>query len=102
MSAAVPSTSGCDAGLDLVEIMRELPSFTAGYAYSLVSNTFVQRADRRLGTKHLMTLGVPHVINSLRKHGASLAKAVVQATYSLLTRQMALLSQVRVFLFGTA
>ena len=33
------------AGLDLVEVIRELPAFTAGYAYCLVTNTFLQRAD---------------------------------------------------------
>ncbi len=87
--------SHIDAGLDLVEVLEELPAFTAGYAYSLVSNTFVQRADGKLGTKHLMVLGIPQVVNSIRKQGASLAGAIVEAVIQLLTQQIALLSQVR-------
>ena len=79
--------------------MEELPSFTAGYAYSLVSNTFVQKADSNLGTKHLMTLGTSHVATSLRKHGSGLADALVNAVTQLLTRQMALLSQARLLRF---
>lgn len=86
------------AGLDLIEVLEELPAFTAGYAYSLVSNTFVQRADGKLGTKHLMVLGIPQVTNSIRKHGASLANAIVKAVIRLLTQQIGLLSQASISL----
>lgn len=76
--------------------MEELPAFVAGYAYSFVTNSFVQRADAKLGTKHLMTLGVKHLENSLRKHGGGLASAVAIAATQLLSREVALLSQVRI------
>lgn len=78
-----------------MEVLEELPAFTAGYAYSLVSNTFVQRSDGKLGTKHLMVLGIPQVVNSMKKHGTSLAAAIVKAVTQLLTQQIALLLQVR-------
>lgn len=83
------------AGLDLVEVMEELPAFVAGYAYSFVSNSFVQRADSRLGTKHLMTLSVHHIVNSLRKHGLGLAGAAFEAVTQLLAREVAVLLQAR-------
>ena len=81
------------AGLDLLEIMRQLPAFVAGYAYSLVDQTFIQRAAADIGTKHLMTLGLTHVVNALRKHGTRLADAVVNSACHLLARHFAVLSQ---------
>ena len=87
------ATSIAPAGLDLLEIMRQLPAFVAGYAYSLVNQTFIQRAAADIGTKHLMTLGLTHVVNGLRKHGIRLADAVVNAAYHLLARHFVVLSQ---------
>ena len=78
-----------------MEVLEELPAFTAGYAYSLVSNMFVQRANDQLGTKHLMVLGIPQVVNSMTKHGAGLVAAIFKAVTSLLTQQAALLLRVR-------
>lgn len=79
-------------------MIEELPAFMAGYAYSLVSNTFVQRAGAKLGTKHLMTLGVNQVVHSLRKQGTALADTIVTAVSQLLSKELALLSQVCSFL----
>ena len=82
------------AGLDLVEVREELSSFAAGYAYSFVGQTFIQRADSQIVTKHLMTLNISHILVALRKHGSSFAEAVVDSIFKLLTKQTLLLSQV--------
>lgn len=82
-------------GLDMMEVKQQLPSFAAGYAHSLVSQTFIQRADSQVGTKHLMTLGLPQILTALNKHGSGFSQALVDSAFKLLQRQITLLSQVQ-------
>lgn len=88
------STFGC-AGLDLMDVLAKLGVFASSYAFSLVNQIFIQRVAADLGTKHLMTLGLPQIVNALRRHGCGLAEHVVHTAYQLLARQFSVLCQVR-------
>ena len=52
-------------GLDVLEVMRIIHVFVAHYGYSLTNQVFV---ERRNNNKHLNTLGILHVANSIRTH----------------------------------
>lgn len=67
----------------------------SGYAYSLVNHTFIQRVEADMGTKHLMTLGLPQAVHALRRHGAGMSSHVVNAVYQQLACHFSVLSQAR-------
>ncbi|KAK9842285.1 hypothetical protein WJX81_004630 [Elliptochloris bilobata] len=81
-------------GLDLLDVLRNMPQFAASYVYSLPAGQFLERTDAAAAARHLNTLGLPGAAAALGTHGLALADAVVDAAYRFLTHQLAVLSQV--------
>ena len=79
-----------DHGLDLLEIMRNLPAFVARYRYHLNTQTFVERMSK---SRHLNTLGISHVANSIRAHGTGIMNTTVNFTYQFLRKKFYVFSQ---------
>ena len=82
-----------EQGLDVLEVMRNIHVFVAHYAYNLTNQFFVERQSNN---KHLNTLGISHVANSVRTHGTGIINTTVNFTYQFLRNKLNVLSQ---FLF---
>ena len=71
--------------------MRNIHVFVSRYMYNLNNQVFVEfRSDN----KHLNTINIRHVANSIRTHGAGIANTAVNFTYQFLKRKFAIFSQV--------
>ncbi len=77
-------------GRDILEIIRNLPQFISQFTYNLNNQVFIQTISQN---KHLDTLNIRHVANSLRTHGIGLTNTGVNAVYQFLRRKMTLFSQ---------
>ncbi|KAF0292065.1 WASH complex subunit 4 [Amphibalanus amphitrite] len=82
-----------EQGLDVLEVMRNIHVFVAHYAYNLTNQFFVERCSNN---KHLNTLGISHLANSIRTHGTGVINTTVNFTYQFLRNKLSVLSQ---FLF---
>uniref|UniRef100_A0A1I8FC38 WASH-7_mid domain-containing protein n=1 Tax=Macrostomum lignano TaxID=282301 RepID=A0A1I8FC38_9PLAT len=58
-----------EQGLDVLEIMRNINVFVAKYLYNLNNQIFVEKASNN---KHLNTINIRHVANSIRTHGTGI------------------------------
>ena len=56
-----------EQGLDVLEMMRNIHIFTAGYNYNMNSQVFIEQTSN---SKHLNTISIRHIANSIRTHGA--------------------------------
>ena len=84
-----------DSGLDVLQIMRNIHVFVALYNYNLNEQYFVERrADR--GAKHLNSINIQSVTNSIRTHGSGIMNTCVNFTYQFLAKRFYVFSQ---FLF---
>ena len=81
------------AGLDVLEIMRNIHTFVSRYSYNLNNQFFVERSS---GSKHLNTFSIRHVSNSIRTHGTGIVNTAVNFTYQFLRNKFYVFSQ---FLF---
>jgi len=90
-----PCRAAAAAGLDLLDVLRDMPQFAAGYAYALPGGEFLERAGAAAAARHHNTLGPAGAAAALATHGLALADAVVAAAYRFLARQLAVLSQAR-------
>eukprot|EP01006_Ploeotia_vitrea_P049070 TRINITY_DN67306_c3_g4_i3.p1 TRINITY_DN67306_c3_g4~~TRINITY_DN67306_c3_g4_i3.p1 ORF type:complete len:1284 (+),score=789.38 TRINITY_DN67306_c3_g4_i3:263-4114(+) len=89
----LPGHSHYQDGLDVLEIMRNIHIFVARYAYNMNTQIFVERA---FDQKHLHTINVDHITNSIRTHGAGIMDTTVNFTYQFLVRKFSIFSE---FLF---
>lgn len=81
-----------DQGLDVLMITEKITSFVADYTYNLNEQLFVQR-PAITESKHLNTLHIRHVANSIRTHGTGIMNTAVNYVYKCLLKKLAILSQ---------
>eukprot|EP00301_Raphidiophrys_heterophryoidea_P006710 c12682_g1_i1.p1 GENE.c12682_g1_i1~~c12682_g1_i1.p1 ORF type:complete len:1163 (-),score=343.91 c12682_g1_i1:309-3629(-) len=82
-----------EQGLDVLEIMRNIHIFVANYHYNLNNQIFVQKITEN---KHVNTIGIRHIANSIRTHGTGIINTTVNYTYQFLIQKLFIFSQ---FLF---
>ena len=73
-----------------MEIVRNLPQFVGEFTYNLNNQVFVQINSPN---KHLDTVNIRHLANSLRTHGPGMANTTINFTYKFLCSKIHLLSQ---------
>ncbi|KAJ7526561.1 hypothetical protein O6H91_16G012300 [Diphasiastrum complanatum] len=83
-------------GVDVLEIMRNIHTFVACFTYNLNTQVFIERFSNSVTRKHVNTLTVKHVANSIRTHGIGIMSTTVNFTYQYLAKQFVAFSQ---FLF---
>jgi len=86
-------SSTLEQGLDVLEIMRNIHVFVTRYFYNLNNQIFVEKSS---SNKHLNTINIRHIANSIRTHGVGIMNTTVNFTYQYLTKQFYIFSQ---FLF---
>ncbi len=82
-----------EQGLDVLEIMRNIHVFVTRYLYNLNNQIFVEKSSQN---KHLNTINIRHIANSIRTHGIGIMNTTVNFTYQYLRKQFYVFSQ---FLF---
>lgn len=82
-----------DQGLDVLEIMRNINVFVQKYLYNLNSQIFIEESSNN---KHLNSINISHVANSIRTHGIGIMNTTVNYTYQFLKNKFRIFSQ---FLF---
>lgn len=86
-------SSTLEQGLDVLEIMRNIHVFVTRYLYNLNNQIFVEKQSQN---KHLNTINIRHIANSIRTHGIGIMNTTVNFTYQYLKKQFFIFSQ---FLF---
>lgn len=66
-------------GLDVLEIMRDLPVFVSRYLYNMNNQIFVEASS---DNKHLNTINIRHIANSIRTHGTGIVNTTVSLAIS--------------------
>eukprot|EP00111_Clytia_hemisphaerica_P017411 TCONS_00051483-protein len=89
MEAHLPSQT-LEQGLDVLGIMRNIHVFVAKYSYNLNNQIFVERASNN---KHLNTINIRHIANSIRTHGSGIMNTTVNFTYQFLRKKFFIFSQ---------
>ncbi|XP_059616023.1 WASH complex subunit 4 [Phlebotomus argentipes] len=79
-----------EQGCDVLDIMRNIHVFVAQYVYNLNNQVFIERTS---GNKHLNTINIRHIANSLRTHGIGVVNTTVNFTYQFLKKKIYVLSQ---------
>lgn len=67
-------TQTIEQGLDVLEIMRNIHLFVSNYVYNLNNQIFIEKSSKN---KHLNTINIRHVANSLRTHGIGIINTTV-------------------------
>ncbi|XP_059091068.1 WASH complex subunit 4-like [Tigriopus californicus] len=79
-----------EQGLDVLEIMRNIHVFVAKYLYNLNNQIFVEESSHN---KHLNTINIRHIANSIRTHGTGIINTTVNFTYQFLRKKFVIFSQ---------
>ncbi|XP_019466978.1 WASH complex subunit 4-like [Meleagris gallopavo] len=87
--AHLPSQT-LEQGLDVLEIMRNIHVFVSRYLYNLNNQIFIERTSNN---KHLNTINIRHVANSIRTHGTGIMNTTVNFTYQFLRKKFYIFSQ---------
>jgi len=82
-----------EQGLDVLEIMRNIHVFVSNYLYNLNHQIFVESGSQN---KHLNTINIRHIANSIRTHGTGIMNTTVNFSYQFLRKKFGIFSQ---FLF---
>ncbi|CAK8684321.1 unnamed protein product [Clavelina lepadiformis] len=82
-----------EQGLDVLEIMRNIHVFVSKYLYNLNNQIFVESSSNN---KHLNTINIRHIANSIRTHGTGIMNTTVNFTFQFLKKKFYIFSQ---FLF---
>lgn len=69
-------TQTLEQGLDVLEIMRNIHLFVSNYLYNLNNQIFVEKNSKN---KHLNTINIRHIANSLRTHGIGIINTTVNS-----------------------
>lgn len=85
-----------EEGLDILEIMRNIHIFVARYNYNLNSQCFIEKSTYAQDRKHLNTISIRHVANSIRTHGTGVTHTTINFVYQYLAQRFHVFSQ---FLF---
>lgn len=67
-------TQTIEQGLDALEIMRNIHLFVSNYVYNLNNQIFIEKNSKN---KHLNTINIRHIANSLRTHGIGIINTTV-------------------------
>lgn len=67
-------TQTLEQGLDVLEIMRNIHLFVSNYLYNLNNQIFIEANSNN---KHLNTINIRHIANSLRTHGTGIINTTV-------------------------
>jgi WASH complex subunit 7 len=70
--------------------MRNIHVFVTKYLYNLNNQIFVERSSNN---KHLNTINIRHIANSIRTHGIGIMNTTVNYTYQYLRKQFFIFSQ---------
>lgn len=89
VEAHLPSQT-LEQGLDVLEIMRNIHVFVSRYYYNLNNQIFVERTSNN---KHLNTINIRHIANSIRTHGIGIMNTTVNFTYQFLRKKFVIFSQ---------
>ncbi|KAK9509122.1 hypothetical protein O3M35_006508 [Rhynocoris fuscipes] len=76
--------------MDLVDIVRNIDMFVTKFAYNLNSQCFVERSSNN---KHLNTITVDHVSNSIATHGTGIINTTTNYIYQFIKKKLVVLSQ---------
>ncbi|XP_045443526.1 WASH complex subunit 4 isoform X7 [Pipistrellus kuhlii] len=87
--AHLPSQT-LEQGLDVLEIMRNIHIFVSRYLYNLNNQIFIERTSNN---KHLNTINIRHIANSIRTHGTGIMNTTVNFTYQFLKKKFYIFSQ---------
>ncbi|XP_078530725.1 WASH complex subunit 4 isoform X1 [Lissotriton helveticus] len=87
--AHLPSQT-LEQGLDVLEIMRNIHVFVSRYFYNLNNQIFIERTSNN---KHLNTINIRHIANSIRTHGTGIMSTTVNFTYQFLRKKFYIFSQ---------
>lgn len=68
-------TQTLEQGLDVLEIMRNIHLFVTSYLYNLNNQIFIEKNSNN---KHLNTINIRHIANSLRTHGIGIINTTVR------------------------
>jgi len=74
-----------EQGRDILEIVRNLDNFVAEFTYNLNNQVFLQINSPN---KHLDTVNISHLANSLRTHGPGTANTIVNFAYKFLKKKI--------------
>ncbi|XP_071961621.1 WASH complex subunit 4-like isoform X2 [Antedon mediterranea] len=83
-------TQTLEQGLDVLEIMRNIHIFVSKYLYNVNNQIFVERSS---ANKHLNTINIRHIANSIRTHGTGIMNTTVNFTYQFLRKKFFIFSQ---------
>lgn len=83
-------TQTLEQGLDALEIMRNIHVFVSKYLYNLNTQTFIEHTSNN---KHLNTIGIRHIANSIRTHGTGIMSTTVNFVYQFLRVKLHTFSQ---------
>ncbi|XP_054719352.1 WASH complex subunit 4-like [Uloborus diversus] len=89
VEAHLPSQT-LEQGLDVLEIMRNIHLFVSNYLYNLNNQIFVERLSNN---KHLNTINIRHIANSIRTHGIGVMNTTVNFVYQFLRKKFQIFSQ---------
>eukprot|EP00004_Rigifila_ramosa_P020162 TRINITY_DN521_c1_g2_i4.p1 TRINITY_DN521_c1_g2~~TRINITY_DN521_c1_g2_i4.p1 ORF type:complete len:1097 (+),score=319.76 TRINITY_DN521_c1_g2_i4:490-3291(+) len=84
-----------EQGLDVLEIMRNIHIFVSRFHYNLNNQVFIEDGNQ-VTTKHLNTINIRIIANSIRTHGTGIVNTTVNITYQFLRQKFVIFSQ---FLF---
>lgn len=79
-----------EQGLDVLEIMRNINIFVSKYLYNMNSQVFIERMS---DNKHLNSINISQVANSIRTHGIGIMNTTVNFTYQFLRSKFYIFSQ---------
>lgn len=79
-----------EQGLDVLEIMRNIHIFVSKYLYNLNNQIFIEKSSNN---KHLNSINIRHIANSIRTHGTGIMNTTVNFTYQFLKKKFFTFSQ---------
>ena len=82
-----------EQGLDVLEVMRNIHIFSAKFNYNLNMQVFVEKASQSQQRKHLNTVSIRHITNSIRTHGMGITDTTVKFVYQYLSKKFIIFSQ---------
>ncbi|XP_045494622.1 WASH complex subunit 4 [Colias croceus] len=83
-------TQTLEQGLDVLEIMRNIHIFVSKYQYNLNNQIFIEKSSNN---KHLNSINIRHIANSIRTHGTGIMNTTVNFTYQFLKNKFFTFSQ---------
>lgn len=83
-------TQTLEQGLDVLEIMRNIHIFVSRYQYNLNNQIFIEKSSNN---KHLNSINIRHIANSIRTHGTGIMNTTVNFTYQFLKNKFFIFSQ---------